>query len=478
MAVIADGHIPRRKAILFVQVAWMAVLCAAGLIYPMSQLDPETLIYPVCLSATLTLVWALWSWYLLRGTLFEPYPLFLLSAGLFNAGQALLELFGMNSDGILHGRVSPDILVPALHLVAVGAAFLHCGALMALAGKRGEDLAAAAAPARSRATRWVGWFLLAVAVVPTVTLFQTSFAVVMDHGYMSLFRDLNTRSTALALSAFFVPGILFLLAGSKQKRGVQILCLTLTAAYAGMYLFLGARGSAAMICVAVAWVFDRSIHRLSRVLILLMAVAALIVFPLIRETRSTGGRYRLSFEDQLETLTNLESPVSSSVSEMGFSLVTVTHTLTLVPASRPYDYGASYWYALMAIIPNVGWEVHPTVAHGLLSDWLIRTVDPVVARSGGGLGFSFVAEAYLNFGWYGGPVWLGLVGFVLSRLFLKADGMDAARHAFAASFLSFFFVFARGEAAIVARGLVWYAVVPYILVVMLTARSRTNRGND
>ena len=113
--------------------------------------------------------------------------------------------------------------------------------------------------------------------------------------------------------------------------------------------------------------------------------------------------------------------------------------MTLVPESRPYDYGISYLYALTAIMPNIGWQVHPSVAHGLLSDWLIKTVDPVVARGGGGLGFSFIAEAYLNFGWFGGPVWLGVVGFILCWLFLKADGADPARHAFAAAFLSVLF---------------------------------------
>ena len=50
---------------------------------------------------------------------------------------------------------------------------------------------------------------------------------------------------------------------------------------------------------------------------------AMVIFPLIRETRLTGGRYRLSLDDQLQTLSNLENPVSSSVSEMGHSLVTL-----------------------------------------------------------------------------------------------------------------------------------------------------------
>jgi oligosaccharide repeat unit polymerase len=229
--------------------------------------------------------------------------------------------------------------------------------------------------------------------------------------------------------------------------------------------------SAAMICIAVAWVFERSIRRIPRALILVLALLALLVFPLVRETRLTGGQYR-SLGDQIDVLSNLDDPLSSSVSEMGHSLVTVTHTMTLVPETRPYDYGESYLYALTTIIPNLGWAVHPSVSHGLLSDWLINTVDRVTAAAGGGLGFSFIAEAYLNFGTFGGPIWLGLTGFALVWLFLKADGNDPAKHAFAASFLSFLFVFTRGESAIVARGLVWYALVPYALACLMTVSSR------
>jgi len=293
-----------------------------------------------------------------------------------------------------------------LYQVAICIACLHAGALLALRRKSALVDFGSNGSVRERATRMAGWGLIAVAAVPTVILFRNSFSLVMDYGYMSLFRNLNTLSTSLAFSAFLVPGIIFLLAGSAKKRSIQIFCIVLTAAYAGMYLFLGARGSAAMVCVAVAWVFDRSIRRIPRALILVMALLAMIVFPLI--SRDAHHRRPLPALAR-RPVTDAEqpgNPVSSSVSEMGHSLVTVTHTMTLVPEARPYDYGISYLYALTAIMPNIGWKVHPSVAHGLLSEWLVKTVDPVVAAAGGGLGFSFIAEAYLNFGPFGGPVWL------------------------------------------------------------------------
>jgi hypothetical protein len=64
----------------------------------------------------------------------------------------------------------------------------------------------------------------------------------------------------------------------------------------------------------------------------------------------------------------------------------------------------------------------------------------------------------------------------LTSLLLTADGADAAKQALVGSFLSFFFLFARGESAIVARGLIWYAVVPYLLVTALVIRGRTRKA--
>ncbi|MGO9262257.1 MAG: O-antigen polysaccharide polymerase Wzy [Bryobacteraceae bacterium] len=473
---VMSGQISRSKAILILHIILTSIVAGAGVLFPVVQLDPERLVYPACLLVTGSFVWILWSWYALRKTLFEPYSLFVIAAGLFNAGQALLELFGMNSGGILQGEVQTDILTKALFLVAVSMLCLHTGALLALSRKsRGKPIEDSS-PTRDRAARLVGWLLLAIAFVPTLNLLRGSFDLVLDYGYMGLYTHRIAALVSFALSGFLMPGTIFLLAGSKRSRWTQLFCVAFTALYAGAYLFLGSRGAAAITCVAVVWVFESGIRRIPRSLIWIFTVAAVLVFPLVRETRNISGKYRLSWESQIESLSNLENPVSSSISEMGHSLVTVTHTLALVPDIRPFDLGASYFYAATAVIPNLGWEVHPSVAHGLLSDWLTSTVDPSIFSSGGGLGFSFIAESYLNFGWFGGPLWLGFVGFCVTSLFLTADATDPAKHALVGSFLSFFFLFARGESAGVTRGLVWYAVVPYLLVTALAMRGRPRKA--
>jgi hypothetical protein len=163
---------------------------------------------------------------------------------------------------------------------------------------------------------------------------------------------------------------------------------------------------------------------------------------------------------------------------MGGSLVTVVHTVRLIPSVRPFDYGVSYLYAVSTIIPNVGWDVHPAVAHGFLADWLVKTVDPSFANRGGGLGYSFIAEAFANAGWYGTVPLLAGLGYILMRLLRwGTDTSDSVRHALVGTFLAFFLLFARGESGTVVRSLVWYSLLPYVAVRVITRGSANRRSS-
>ncbi len=133
-----------------------------------------------------------------------------------------------------------------------------------------------------------------------------------------------------------------------------------------------------------------------------------------------------------------------------------------MPGLREYDLGLSYAYALLTVVPNAFWDIHPTIAHGLAGTWLTNLTEPVLARMGGGIGYSFMAEVYLNFGWFGVGA-LILIGFLFARLVLWATEVDSlSRMAGLASFTSSFLFFVRSESGAVLRPLFWYALVPYL----------------
>jgi len=225
---------------------------------------------------------------------------------------------------------------------------------------------------------------------------------------------------------------------------------------------------AVMPLLAYAWLWHRSIHPLPRSLLFVSAIfMVLVVFPLISIYRTTAGQLRIDSPSLLlQTLSSIENPLVASITEMASTIFTIAMTLELVPSVRSFGLGSSYYYSLYSLVPNLFWSVNPASANEL-GRWFSWTVTPDYAVFGGGWGYSFVAEAYFNFGWIGMPLVLLLMGYVYARFVLWAsDSGNLAKMAFLASFSSFFYLFARGEMSSMPRYFVWYSWLPYVMVIV------------
>lgn len=217
--------------------------------------------------------------------------------------------------------------------------------------------------------------------------------------------------------------------------------------------------------VSYFWLFDRTIKKINRMTLFFCgSFITIIVFPLVRSVRGLAGGEKFSIDFLIQYYFSLDNPVIDIIREMGGSMFTVAHTIQLFPSVREYDIGESYFYSLLTFVPNLFWEVHPSVSHTYAS-WLVWEVDPAAAARGNGYGFSCIAEAYANFGWLA-PIFMGLVGGLLVKFYRYAL-MDSAKLAMVASFLAFFFIFARGESIFIARSILWYAIIPYILYLVI-----------
>jgi hypothetical protein len=241
-------------------------------------------------------------------------------------------------------------------------------------------------------------------------------------------------------------------------------------------LFVGFRASSTFPLITAAWVWERTIGKIPRVLFLLAALAIILTFPLIAITRGLPGAQRTGVSQFREAYRELtDSPVVALIAETGGSIETVAHTVDLVPSAHAFERGVGYLYAALTAFPSLFWDRHPTYARGLPSAWLIETVDPAAAQQGNGLGYSFIAEAFLNFG-YAGVALIGLlVGFAVVRLTRWTESGDIdVRVAVVAALLPYLLVCARAEAAVLVRPAVWYALLPYLLYRRLSRRLATD----
>jgi hypothetical protein len=159
---------------------------------------------------------------------------------------------------------------------------------------------------------------------------------------------------------------------------------------------------------------------------------------------------------------------------MGGTMATLAYTMDLVPNDRDFEYGKTYAFAALTVLPNIfGTARHPSIERGTASDWLVRTVSYNTASSGGGLGFSFIAEAYLNFGWMGPPLVMILMGFGWAATeSFAARSTSPAATSLMGVVLFFGLIYARAESTDIIRPIVWCGLMPVTVLALFVAQKK------
>jgi hypothetical protein len=205
-------------------------------------------------------------------------------------------------------------------------------------------------------------------------------------------------------------GLCLAMAGASKKRA------RLTLIGAGIWVvtlfYLGFRGPALISGLIVCAVALKKGVRFPKWAPWVMAGLLLVAIPIMRWAREEPLLSR-SNTFSLADFNILDGPA-----EMGESVRPLVETLALV-GPKNYWYGKTYWIGLKTAVPTMAtWD--PTATESIddlaPNNWLIAVVDPWTFEHYGGLGFSAVAEPYMNFGITGVVGYFLLLGFLLLRL--------------------------------------------------------------
>lgn len=417
-----------------------------------------------------TVIWCYWSWQRVGCTATNPYVWFLSATVLYNAALPLLGALGLNNSAAFdETRFRAGIIPRTVEYVALSLLFLHLGAL--LGARRGALCAKKIECQDDSSLVQAGWILFALSIVPAIVTVKDRIHVVMERGYFALYQQqwiTGADRAGAELATFLTPAVVFLLFGRSNSRCIRLLAVLVVAGQSLSGLLIGSRSAGVFPVVALGWAWHRTIREISpRAIALALLVFFAIVSPVVEATRDIEGASRSSLEFWLASYTGLNSPALKGISTQGETVRTVAHTIDLVPSSKPFEWGASYCTAALAVFPNIGWRQHPAAQHGSLSTWLVKTVEPGIAAVGGGLGYSYIAEAYINFGWFG-PLVVCLVGFAMVRWLSGLGFSNRVEKAAAfAVILPVVLTFSRSESYDLFRPLVWHGLVPFMLVVGL-----------
>ena len=208
--------------------------------------------------------------------------------------------------------------------------------------------------------------------------------------------------------------------------------------------------------------------------------ASTIVFVLLAIPAIGALRLEVAYKDiTAERVT--EKFQESSIQEtltLGSTGGVLAHALRLVPDKDPFFSGKTYLSATIEAIPNFmprGEEIKKRVS--LVNDievytpgeWITARVDPVRFRNGGGLGFSAIGEAYINFGFLGVIFVFVAIGF----FFMRLERIDLINHPYALFFcltiLPFFFRFIRNQFSSLTKPAVFILIIFLALAITLLA---------
>lgn len=428
----------------------------------------------------LSFVWVVWTASMILGRASPIYLAFAVAAFLFNGGRAFA--FAATSEDL--PPFAPGLEVTdeseALFAALVMLHAIHLGVLVYRAKPTLLRTARTIGQADNDGiTRFVGAAMMALSAVPAAVVLWKSGAVVIESGYMGLYQgEAATSYNALIdrVAGFFIPGCIFVLAAARPRSFAQRAAMAAIVVHSGALFFLGFRGWAILPLVSAAIVWNYRFRRIRQGWVVgIAALLLLVVFPLVPLVRETTGADRYSVENLRGAYNTLENPAKAMFLSMGATSRTVAFTQKLVPNHEAWRLGGTYIDALARVLPNVFGGLHPAAAEGSLGQWITWRAFPEIAARGGGIGFSFIAEAYLNFGWWGLlPVGF-LIGYLLGWMGYVAQ-LGALPLGFVGSFLGSFLFFVRSDSAIWVRALFWYALAPVAVVLLVRAYLKAYRN--
>jgi oligosaccharide repeat unit polymerase len=343
---------------------------------------------------------------------------------MYHEGQFILRMCGIETG--LHGlqfdvsRYSAETLVSAQILIVSGIGGLHAGALLVarlkLTGTSGV-VVLSRDPDRPMQARLVGWILCIVSIIPELMYLKALLALRATGTYGELYdRELATgiNNWQSVIGLAIVPGSLFMLAGSKGSPLTLAFSVIFICVHVGGFALVGLRSEAVLPILAFTWVFHKAVRALPRLFLLVGALLAVIVLPLLGVLRFTSLD-QLSVDEVTSRYLTIENPLVSFIDETGISAVTVADTVELVPRERTYELGLGYLNALVQplhfLVP-----LDLTGGYGLPSIWLAEARYRTMYEHGAAMGYSVVAEAYLEFSWVGPFLVLCGIGAIVARL--------------------------------------------------------------
>ena len=316
-----------------------------------------------------------------------------------------------------------------------------------------------------------------ISIVPTIIILINNMMTTVSFGYGELFQtEYYTRggfdNIIKFLSLYTVPSLYMLLISYKGSNKVKYIVLAFCL-YIVLYLMSGSRLSAVLILstlILIKHLWFNPITKKKSISYGFLGFFLLILLSLISSIRNSLYLASDPFNLIVEAFNNIwtANPFFVAIEEAGFTFLATACVVTYCPSDEPYNYGISYLNGLFALFPNLFWDIHPASTN---TDIIFKGY----LTSYGGIGSSFIAEAYYNFGEFSlliMPIFGWLLGYLCHQTKIAVKFHSSMLFYICMYTSSFVLFYVRSDTISFFRNFVYFAIVPCFFAKILTSKNK------
>lgn len=310
--------------------------------------------------------------------------------------------------------------------------------------------------------------LIFVFIVPSFFYYFNKIKDTISLGYgATISNEAYTGGFLNILSGFMVPLFILLFLSIKKRYFNYIMLLM---CYFAMVLFSGTRIQLISLGITLLYIAIRKgLIKTQGFIKIFRMIICIFIFGvglnLLSYVRSGGNLLNiLSYFEYF----NENNVFYSMLTETGYTGFVNMVVISLSGNNVAFVSGLSYLTGIIYVIPNV-------LTVPLIGDFFFNTdmVFKSYITEYGGVGSSFVAESFFNFGW-GGLLLLFILGYIFGNIISqmnKAIDNDDALNGFLPIYsFSMIIFFVRSDTVTFFRNYVWFGLTLYFLFRYLVSR--------
>ena len=360
-------------------------------------------------------------WVKFTKEIFSPLFIMLVVIYIFCMGQTICWAFGFDM-----GDMDLQNYIPYLnrHYLGDGLIYTLNGVLLFLFGmvvayndgsRKIAEVQTSKNIRDNLAIKYLSSIILVVSVPCVCLNLWNVLPSVISGGYSELYTELNSYSKMgqfVPLIAGWFPIALLMKYAVDAEDNPQAsrASAILLWIYIAVNLYIGGRSGAVMMILAFFITKQYLVKPIRKKMILPTCIGGYVFVGMLNAIADVRLEANRSIMDIMSAfMVSVSSVIGDFIGELGWSMSSLVWTMDLT--GTVFRKGTSYLFAFTAIIPNLGfWDEHPAAVYSNLGDWMQKELGRTT-----GLGYTFVAETYINFCWYGLIV-MFLFGFIASKL--------------------------------------------------------------